>query len=325
MINAPWEKVKDLLDNAIELPPEERSKYLDENCPEAEVRRSVETLIESYEESASFLEKPAVQTFAEQDQGWTGRILGPYKVLNGIGAGGMGAVYRGTRVDDEYRQNVAIKIINGVFVSKQLVDRFRAERQILADLNHPNVARLIDGGTTPEGLPYLVMEYVEGVPIDDYCDVHRLSPRERLELFVQLCAAVQYAHQNLIVHRDLKPSNILVTAEGTPKLLDFGIAKILQPVEQCADAERTLTLQAMTPEYVSPEQLDNKAATTASDVYSLGVVLYLLLTGQSPFAKTWNSNRGTGAIDAESLLRPSVAIGRTGSTDSREKRLRSPL
>lgn len=318
MINAPWAKVKDLLDSAIELPQEERSKYLDANCPDALVRRSVETLIESYEESANFLEKPAVQAFAEQDQAWTGRILGPYKVLDAIGAGGMGAVYRATRIDDEYRQNVAIKIITGVFASKQLVHRFRAERQILANLNHPNVARLIDGGTTPEGLPYLVMEYVEGTPIDEYCDAHRLPLRERLELFLQLCAAVQCAHQNLIVHRDLKPGNILVTAEGMPKLLDFGIAKLLQPVEPGAGSERTLT-GMMTPDYASPEQLENKATTTASDVYSLGVVLYLLLTGRKPYAKTPNAPQQAQAIDAAGPLRPSASIGRTESAGSGDR------
>jgi eukaryotic-like serine/threonine-protein kinase len=321
VIDAPWEKVRDLLDSALELPPEARSKYLDENCTDPQVRRSIESLIESYEESATFLEKPATQRLVEQDHSWTGRTLGPYKLLNEIGVGGMGVVYRATRADDEYQQNVAIKIIGSVFVSRQLVDRFRAERQILANLNHPNVARLLDGGTTPEGLPYLVMEFVEGTPIDEYCDAQRLPVRERLELFVQLCGAVQYAHQNLIVHRDLKPGNILVTAEGTPKLLDFGIAKILQPVEQRSGGERTVSAQPMmTPEYASPEQFESRPVTTASDVYSLGVILYLLLTGHRCYVRTSPGAPNLAhAIATEAPIKPSNAIGRAKNIDSNKE------
>jgi tetratricopeptide (TPR) repeat protein len=191
----------------------------------------------------------------------------------------------------------------------------------LANLNHPNVARLLDGGTTPEGLPYLVMEFVEGTPIDEYCDTHRLPLRERLELFTHLCAAVQYAHRNLIVHRDLKPGNILVTADGTPKLLDFGIAKILQPVEQQTALERTVTLlPMMTPEYASPEQLESRPVTTASDVYSLGVVLYLLLTGRRRYRKT-SADAGdlAHAIRTEAPIKPSTAMGRMESAASADK------
>jgi tetratricopeptide (TPR) repeat protein len=321
VIEAPWEKVRDLLDSALELPPAERSKYLDENCTDPQVRRSVEALIESYEQSAAFLEKPAIRTFSELDQSWTGRMLGPYKLLDEIGAGGMGVVYRATRADDEYQQNVAVKIVGGVFVSKQLVDHFRAERQILANLNHPNVARLLDGGTTAEGLPYLVMEFVEGTPIDEYCDTHHLPLCERLALFVQLCGAVQYAHQNLIIHRDLKPGNILVTADGTPKLLDFGIAKLLQPVGQLASNERPVTLQPMmTPEYASPEQFERRPVTTASDVYSLGVVLYLLLTGRRRYVRTSaNAQDNAHAIATETPIKPSTAIGRPEDSGSRNK------
>jgi serine/threonine protein kinase/tetratricopeptide (TPR) repeat protein len=320
VIEAPWEKVRDLLDSSLELPQPQRSKYLDEHCPDPQVRRSVEALIESYEECATFLEKPAISNFSEHDPSWSGRWLGPYKLLDEIGAGGMGRVYRAVRADNEYNQNVAIKIISGVFVSKQLVNRFRAERQILASLNHPNVARLLDGGTTKEGLPYLVMEFVEGTPIDEYCDAHRLPLRKRLELFVQLCSAVQYAHQNLIVHRDLKPGSILVTRDGTAKLLDFGIAKILQPVGQGIGREQTATLQPMTPGYASPEQLENKPVTTASDVYSLGVVLYLLLTGHRRYLKSLGSAHDRAQANAsEAPIRPSVAIGRTESIAGGDK------
>ena len=320
MIDAPWEKVRDLLDSAIELPREERSGYLDEHCSDVHIRRSVETLIESYEDSANFLDNPAISPLAEQVPSWTGRVLGPYQLLNEIGAGGMGVVYRATRADSEYHQYVAVKIVNGVFVSKQLVHRFRVERQILANLNHANVARLIDGGTTLEGLPYLVMEFVDGTPIDKYCDAHRLPLRQRLELFVQLCGAVQYAHQNLIVHRDLKPGNILVTAQGVPKLLDFGIAKILDPVGPRGGGERTMTLQPlMTPEYASPEQLESRPVTTASDVYSLGVVLYWLLTGRRRYVKTTRSASDLArAITTESPIRPSIVIGRAEAVDTRD-------
>jgi serine/threonine protein kinase len=321
VIEAPWEKVRDLLDSAIELPQAERSKYLDEHCTDSQVRRSVDALIESYEESATFLEKPAIPTFPDLDHSWTGRMLGPYKLLEEIGSGGMGIVFRAIRADDEYLQNVAIKIVSGVFVSKQLVDHFRAERQMLANLNHPNVARLLDGGTTAEGLPYLVMEFIEGTPIDEYCDTHRLPLRERLALFAKLCGAVQYAHQNLIVHRDLKPGNILVTAEGTPKLLDFGIAKLLQPVEQRAGNEQAVTLQPMmTPEYASPEQFESRPVTTASDVYSLGVVFYLLLTGRRRYVKTpANAHNSARAIATEAPIRPSTAIGRAEDSNSGNK------
>ncbi len=314
VIEAPWDKVRDLLDSALELPAEARSNYLDEHCSDPNVRRSVEALIESYEESATFLEQPAAHSFIEQDQSWTNRILGPYKLLNEIGAGGMGVVYRATRADDEYQQFVAVKIVNGIFVSKQLVDHFRSERQILANLNHPNVARLLHGGTTPEGLPYLVMEFVEGIPIDEYCDRHLLSLNARLDLFTQLCSAIQYAHQNLIVHRDLKPGNILVTAEGIPKLLDFGIAKILNPIEQRPRGERTITLQSMmTPAYASPEQLRGEQISTASDVYALGVLLYVLLTGHGPYKLDDLSHEQVVYTVCETEpVRPSEMPGRIG-------------
>ncbi len=318
MIDAPWEKVRDLLDSALELPEEERSRYLDAHCHDPQVRKSVEVLIESYEQSATFLEDPLHSAFASPDGDWSGRVLGSYRLLDEIGVGGMARVYRAVRADDEYNQNVAVKIISGVLLSKQLVDHFRAERQILANLNHPNIARLLDGGTTKEGLPYLVMEFVEGTPIHEYCDAHRLSVRERLELFVQLCSAVQYAHQNLIVHRDLKPGNILVTPGGVPKLLDFGIAKILRSSEESAGGERTLTIQPMmTPGYASPEQLENRRVTTASDVYSLGVVLYLLLTGHRRYvAHSAEGHDVARAISTAAPIRPSNAIGRAETVDS---------
>ena len=208
------------------------------------------------------------------------RRIGAYRVLRELGHGGMGTVYLAARADDQYQKRVAIKVVRGLD-SDQIVRHFRRERQILAALDHPNIARLLDGGTTEDGLPYFVMERVEGEAIDSFCDGRKLSVQERLRLFQGVCAAVQYAHQNLVVHRDLKPKNILVDAQGVPKLLDFGIAKLLNP--EISGEAATGTVLAMTPEYASPEQMRGQPITTATDVYSLGVVLYELLTHQVPF------------------------------------------
>ena len=312
MIEAPWDKIKDILDAVLELPPTERPKYLDENCHDSQIRRSVEALIESYEESSTFLQRPAIVTHLREEVAWIGKTLGPYKLLEEIGAGGMGVVYKAARADEEYSQCVAVKIVSGVLASKHHVDRFRIERQILANLNHPNIAGLLDGGTTPEGLPFLVMEYIEGAPINKYCDERHLPLRKRLELFLHVCRAVHYAHQNLVVHRDLKPGNILVTADGTPKLLDFGIAKILQPLEDGTGPERTIAaLRIMTPEYASPEQLEDRPVTTASDVYSLGVVLYALLTGRWPYvADSSKPHDIARAVARQTPVKPSTAVAK---------------
>jgi non-specific serine/threonine protein kinase/serine/threonine-protein kinase len=216
-----------------------------------------------------------------------GRRIGPYQIVREIGHGGMGAVYLATRADDQYRKQVAIKLIRHGMDTDFVLRRFRTERQILAALDHPNIARLLDGSTTEEGLPYLVMEYIEGVPIGEYCDQHQLNTEERLKLFRQVCAAVHYAHQHLVIHRDIKPSNILVTEESLPKLLDFGIAKLLTPELAAQTLDPTASaLRLMTPRYASPEQVRGEPITTASDIYSLGVVLYELVTGRSPYKPT---------------------------------------
>jgi serine/threonine protein kinase len=214
-----------------------------------------------------------------------GERIGSYRVLGILGAGGMGEVFLAERADAEFEQRVAIKMVHGGVFSRAVQSRLKAERQILAQLDHPNIAHLLDGGTLPDGTAYLVMEYVDGVPIDAFCDTHRLDVRARLELFVTVCAAVHYAHQNLIVHRDLKPSNILVTAGGVPKLLDFGIAKLLdeRQVGQHTLAVTRADLRIMTPDHASPEQVRGEPITTASDVYVLGVLLYRLLSGVGPF------------------------------------------
>ena len=210
--------------------------------------------------------------------------VGPYVLRHEIGRGGTGSVYLAARDDDQYRRLVAVKMLRVDIEAEDLVHRFHAERRILAGIDHPNIANLIDGGTTEDGRPYLVIEYVEGLPIDQYCDTHRLSVPERIAIFRQVCAAVQFAHQNLVVHRDLKPGNILVTGDGRPKLLDFGIAKLLNPALAPGTLVPTQVGQSiMTPEYASPEQVRGESITTATDIYSLGVILYELLAGRRPY------------------------------------------
>jgi serine/threonine protein kinase len=222
----------------------------------------------------------------------------------------MGRVYLAARVDQQYQKRVAIKVIKADVDRDEVVSRFRRERQILASLDHPNISRFLDGGATADGRPYFVMEYVEGKAIDKYCDRHRLSIPERLKLFRQLCAAVEYAHRNLIVHRDIKPGNILVTAEGVPKLLDFGIAKLVNP--GLSGEAGTMTGLAMTPEFASPEQARGEPVTTISDVYSLGVLLYLILTGHLPYRfKTRQTLDVLRAVCEDEPEKPSTAVGRT--------------
>ncbi|HEX4947565.1 MAG TPA: protein kinase [Blastocatellia bacterium] len=284
------QRLTDLLDEALERPASERQAFLAAACgDDVELQREVQSLLLSFEQASSFIEAPAFAGASDflfaDDQPMEGRQIGHYRIVRELGRGGMGAVYLAERAD-EYREQVALKIVKRGMDTDFVVRRFRHERQILASLHHPNIARLLDGGTTEDGLPYFVMEYIEGEPIDQYCDHHNLPIQERLKLFRTVCAAVQYAHQNLVIHRDLKPGNILITADGTVKLLDFGIAKILNP-EISQTVEKTATLmRLMTPEYASPEQVRGELVTTASDVYSLGVVLYELLTGHRPYRIT---------------------------------------
>jgi eukaryotic-like serine/threonine-protein kinase len=283
------QQITDLLALTLEQPLEQRLLFLEEQCgDDAELRREIESLLASLDQSPSFIETPAVAGLVDLEPGLVetelseGWRIGHYRIVRAIGQGGMGAVYLAERAD-EYREKVALKIVKRGMNSDFVLRRFRAERQILASLNHPNIARLLDGGTTDDGLPYFVMEYIEGEPIDAYCDRRKLKVIERLKLFRIVCAAVHYAHQNLVIHRDIKPGNILITADGVPKLLDFGIAKILNPEIEPA-VEKTATLmRLMTPEYASPEQARGETPTTATDVYSLGVVLYELLTGHRPY------------------------------------------
>jgi non-specific serine/threonine protein kinase/serine/threonine-protein kinase len=251
------------------------------------VRRYVESLILSYEQAGDFLDKPPAicghSAGGNEVGSWRARRIGPYQIIGEIGEGGMGAVYLAERADDEYQKKVAIKRVHSGLDPRFMLARFKAERQILANLDHPNIARLLDGGSTEDQQPYLVMEYVEGLPLDRYCNHHNLTVTARLQLFRAVCSAVQYAHQNLVIHRDIKPANILVTSDGVPKLLDFGVAKILTPDARTSPALRTMPMvRLLTPEYASPEQLRGDAISTASDIYSLGVVLYEILAGRRP-------------------------------------------
>ncbi len=285
-----WQHVKQVLQSALELDPERQVHFVASACVGDEpLRREVESLLAYQQEGANFIEVSAVDVAAkvlaeEEAHSAIGRRIGPYKVVREIGHGGMGSVYLAARDDAHYQQRVALKVVKRGMDTDFILRRFRHERQILADLNHPNIARLLDGGTTDDGLPYFVMEYVEGVPIDQHAEGHELTTVERLKLFSVACAAVHYAHQHLVVHRDIKPGNILVTADGNLKLLDFGIAKLLHHDHGSPATIMTATaVRLMTPEYASPEQVRGLSVSTATDIYSLGVLLYEILTGHHPY------------------------------------------
>ncbi|MDQ2776359.1 MAG: protein kinase [Acidobacteriota bacterium] len=239
-----------------------------------------------------------------------GKRIGPYRVVQELGHGGMGTVYRALRADEEFQNEVAIKVVSRGLATRFLLDQFRTERQILATLEHPNIARLLDGGRTDEGNPYLVMEFIDGEPLHAYCDAWKLSVSDRLRLFRGICEAVSYAHRHLIIHRDLKPDNILVTSEGVPKLLDFGIAKILERATPDSGEDATLTIIRMgTPAYASPEQIVGAPVGVATDIYSLGVILYELLTGRRPYRITgslWEDTVRT--VCEREPTRPSAVI-----------------
>ncbi len=294
--------IKDHFERVVDLPADQRSAILDElRSGDAELAEEVQSLLEAHDrtgldpqESGEALRRAAV---ASTDP-WAGARVGVYQVVRRIGVGGMGSVYEAARADEEYQKRVAIKFLHRYTDDDGVRRRFRAERQILANLNHPNIASLLDGGVTPDGQPYIVMEYVEGEPISRWADQRRLSVRDRLLLFLQVCRAVQYAHQSLVVHRDLKPGNILVSEEGQVKLLDFGIAKLLVNDDGSETTPATVAeTRAYTPDYASPEQVLGHPVGTRSDVYALGVVLFELLTGSRPF-----DLRGKSAIETERLI-----------------------
>jgi eukaryotic-like serine/threonine-protein kinase len=284
-----WQRVRPILESALELDSAHRTAYLDGACGDRSLRREVESLIAVHEQAGTdFLSSGPVPGFVVEDEPrfrlLPGKRIGPYEILEEIALGGMGAVYRAIRADGQYKQQVALKIVRSELGAEFTGTRFKNERQILASLDHPNIAKILDGGTTADGLPYFVMEFIDGLPITEYCDQSKLTIDERLKIFRTVCSAVHYAHQHLVIHRDIKPGNILITSDGVPKLLDFGIAKILDPSLLAENAAATLAgLWVMTPEYASPEQLRGEALTTATDVYSLGLVLYELLAGHRAY------------------------------------------
>jgi len=323
-----WDQVKELFALALERDPEERSSFLRQACAgDDSLRTEIESLLSSFDGAATFLEDcPAADLLSARSRAMTGRRIGAYRIIREIGQGGMAVVYLAERADDQYRKRVAIKMLKPGTKQDEILRRFRNERQALAALDHPSIVRLLDGGSTEEGLPYLIMEYVEGVRIDEYCDTRRLSITERLQLFRAVCLAVQYAHETLVIHRDLKPSNILITTEGVVRLLDFGIAKVLNP-QWSPDTRLTRTdWRPMTPEYASPEQLRGAPVTKTTDIYSLGLLLYELLTGHRPYRARHDS-----ALEIERHRyneepeKPSVAVGRIDEKASHDGSTRTVI
>lgn len=307
-----WARVKDLFQEALDQPAAERQEFIRRRA-DASILAEVESLLAAHEEEASDLVDV-----------WIGKRVGPYRITRELGRGGMGAIYLAVRDDDEFRRDVAVKVIKRGMDTEAIVRRFRAERQILADLDHPNIARLLDGGTSDDGRPYFVMEFIDGQPLDLWCEEKQLSIRDRLKLMQTVCEAVDVAHRRGIVHRDLKPGNILVNREGVPKLVDFGIAKVL-----ATDSEpRTVTVvghQILTPAYASPEHLEGQALTPATDVFSLGVVLYETITGRRPFSDTRGSLEQIARIRASTTPKPPSDAVVLDASQSDSRRIRRQL
>ena len=319
-----WQQIKAIVAEALdENSPEARAALVAERCGgDSELRREVESLLD---QTTTGIENLAVKASAplRQDRSRleAGRRMGPWAIVRELGRGGMGAVYLAERADGAFQKNVAIKVLKRGTDTDEILRRFEAERQILARLDHPNITRLIDAGTTDDGLPYVVMDYVAGEPITRYANENQLAVDGRLKLFRAVCSAVSYAHQNLVIHRDLKPSNILVTESGEVRLLDFGIAKLLSDAESTG-ADMTITLlRVMTPEYASPEQIKGEAISTLSDVYSLGVCLYELLTGARPYKLTRKTpDELSKAICEQEPQRPSTTVGKADGNSKIENR-----
>jgi serine/threonine protein kinase len=280
-----WQKVKRLFASALEQSANQRTAFLDQHCDDEFIRSEVESLLAASDDPDCIIEKNALDlssAFPATTNQLEGKKFGSYKIIREIGSGGMGAVFLAERADGQFQQQVALKIIRQSLIDAEIERHFRRERQILASLSHPNIARLLDGGVSASGEPFIAMEYVEGRPLMAFVVQQALNVEERLKLFLKVCQAVAFAHRNLVIHRDLKPSNIIVGSDGEPKLLDFGLARM---VDFDSNNNKTMTAQrAFTPAYASPEQLRGQSVTTASDIYSLGVVLYELLAGRRPFS-----------------------------------------
>ncbi|QQS42818.1 MAG: serine/threonine protein kinase [Acidobacteriota bacterium] len=321
-------RVNEVLEEVLELDPSERRAFLSSAGLSSEVRQEVEQLLSFEEEAAASFNLAAIEfshDFLESDNGApVGQLIDVYKITGELGSGGMGAVFLAERTDGKLEQKVALKLLKRELNTSALRARFRQEREILASLEHPSIARLLNAGTTDEGIPFLAMEYVDGLPIDEFCDRHSLGLNERLEMFIKVCEAVGFAHRNLVVHRDLKPSNILVDKNGVPKLLDFGISKILSDEIGETDTATITRLGVMTPSYASPEQLQKRSVTTAADIYSLGVILYELMSGVRPFASKEDDLKAIyeAVVDEEPPM-PSEAA-RTRNSDTGSPHLSSP-
>jgi len=284
---ARWQRIQQIFEMTVDLPPDEQERLLARECAgDPELASEVRSLIRADDRHHSLLDNRAADLVTVRPPvSMEGRMIGPYRVVRQVATGGMGSVFLAERADGQFERQVALKLIKRGMDSEEILQRFKGERQILANLNHPNIAGLIDGGLTDDGLPWFTMEFVDGEPIDVYCDRKLLTVRDRLKLFLTVCRAVEHAQRNLVVHRDLKPSNIMVTEDGTVKLLDFGIAKVLGEgaTLRPSDQQTRTGWRVMTPGYAAPEQVRGDGVSTATDVYSLGVVLYELLAGQAPY------------------------------------------
>ncbi len=315
-------RLAELVKSAIERGSEERAAFLDKECEsDPAMRAEIESLLEQQEGASRFIEEPALYIAAEslvrEGAFRAGQTIGDYEIVSLVGRGGMGEVYLAQ--DRQLHRKVALKLIRRGMDSEDIVRHFKREEHLLASLNHPNIAQLYGGGVSTDEIPFFAMEYVEGERLDEYCDERGLGTKERLQLFRKVCSAVTYAHQHLVIHRDLKPANIRVTKDGEPKLLDFGIAKLLDS-ENAPSSGQTVTLQGvMTPDYASPEQVKGETMTTASDTYSLGVILYRLLTGQSPYrTKTNRPDEIARAITDQDPERPSTVVLKAESESDHE-------
>ena len=319
-----WPDFDRIFERALDLEGGQRASFLDRACTDPEMRREVDALLAAdhpsqllFERAASFPWDPAPDPDGPPRDPLLGRVMGSFRLVEVIGRGGSATVYRGERADDVFHQTVAVKVVDPNVMGRSLRSRFRQEQEILAGLEHPNIAHLLDGGITDDGWPYIVMELVEGEPIDRYCDDRRFTLEDRLRLFLPVCGAVQWAHNNLVVHRDLKPGNVLVTGDGVPKLLDFGIAKLLRSPALEGDSVETLPgLTPMTPAYAAPEQIGGGGVTTATDVYQLGELLHLLLTGHRPFEDAPGWSALLARVENDSPRPPSTWATRPASPAS---------
>jgi eukaryotic-like serine/threonine-protein kinase len=324
------DRLKELFADAISLSGEKRAALIAAlRSEDPTLADELVSILAAHASAGSFLVQSPESLLVSHVEPQDSRI-GPYRIVRLLARGGMGEVYEAVRDGGEPEDRVALKVIRLEALSPELIRRFNLERRALARLDHPNIARLLDGGTTTTGVPYLAMEFVNGERIDEFCDHQHYSVEERLRIFLTVCAAIQYAHARLIVHRDLKPNNILVTPEGQPKLLDFGIAKLLVSQEETPSKDETRTrINIFTPEFASPEQAVGKEITTASDVYSLGVLLYLLLTGKRPYEMSGTKQEDIpAAIQGQEPHRPSsskILIECQEGTDRARKRLKGEL